>query len=36
MLFCSMFAIEPDSFTSYCCSALAKLKNPLYMLGFPK
>ena len=30
---CSMFAIEPDSFNSYSCSALTEVNNPSYMLG---
>ena len=31
MLFCSMFAIEADSFNSYSCSTLTEVNNPLYM-----
>ena len=28
-----MFAIEPDSFNSYSCSALTEVNNPLYMIA---
>ena len=34
MLFCSMFAIEPDNYNSNSCSALTKVNNPLYKLGY--
>ena len=34
MLFCLMFAIEPDSFNPYSCSVLTEGNNHLYMLYY--
>ena len=33
MVFYSIFAVEPESFISYNCTALTDVNNPLYMLG---